>query len=174
MQFSLTSLIYVCVTSLLMFSVMSILFRSNYKVRYVLRDRDGYISAPLFVTRTIHKPTDSIEIYLKLIKDVVTGTLAVLVIAAVITGVFSNALNELDHSKVLLILFTWYAVMQLKGVLSRYLVLTTIADAKIKTIKVDDRIHHLTEVDRLPWAMRFRFTAGILSLAVVIMFVAIF
>ena len=173
-DYTLGDLITFAIYAVIILAVINIVVVSDSSTRYYLTDKKGDTSKTIFTRGTIHHPEESFRLYFKLLLNGVTGGLAAVAFAAIVTGTIRGNVGDLDRGSAAHILFIWFTFTQIKRITVEQYILKTVMNVKPRVVKIDGNQHYISAVETLPWILTNRAITSLIILAVCTIFVNIF
>ena len=173
-DFTLSDLINFAILSLILVVAINIIVVSDNSKRYYLDDKAGNISQTVFTRTTIHNGTNLGYLYFKLFLNGVTGGLATIALAAIVTGTIRGSVGDLDKGSIAHVLFIWFSFQQIKRVTIEHYILKAVIKTKPRTVKIDGNQHFICRVDKMPWVLSNGALTGLLAMLASVIFVQIF
>lgn len=173
-DYTLDDLITFAIYAVILLTVINIVVVSDSSTRYYLTDKKGDTSKTIFTRGTLHLPDESFALHFKLFLNGVTGGLAAVAFAAIVTGTIRGNVGDLDKGGVAHILFIWFTFSQIMRVTTEQYVLKTVMNVKPRVVKIDGNQHYISTVEKLPWLLANRITTSLAALAICTFFVKLF
>ena len=173
-DYTLDDLITFAIYAVILLTVINIVVVSDSSTRYYLTDRKGDTSKTIFTRGTLHLPDESFALYFKLFLNGVTGGLAAVAFAAIVTGTIRGNVGDLDKGSVAHILFIWFTFSQIMRTTTEQYVLKTVMNVKPRVVKIDGNQHYISTIKKLPWLVTNRMLFGTAVFFSVVLFVNLF
>lgn len=170
-NYMLSDVVNFAIFSLMAIVAISFIAMSNHSTRYMLRGKDGSMSAVVFTGADIRDPANRFHLYSKYTLNAILGGLAAIAFAAIVTGTVRGNVGDLDKGGIAHALFVWFAFQQMKRVSVEHYILKTAKNKKPRTVKVDGNVHFVCEVDKLPWLIEHSVLTGFITLFLSALFV---